>query len=76
MNLLYSQAPVSIRWYKLEGRLSDRTYVESGTLYIRDAQIDDSGVYVCQGQSGTEIVRENVTLTVGGKIIYSSALKN
>lgn len=48
--------------------MSPQSYVEKGILYIRDAQIDDSGVYVCQAQVSGEIVRQNVTLTVGGKI--------
>lgn len=37
-------------------------------MVIRDAQIDDSGVYVCQAQYGSEVVRDNVTVTVGGKL--------
>jgi len=60
------QAPVTIRWYKYDGAFSDRAYTDRGTLYIQDAQVDDSGIYICQAQSGTEIVRDNVTLTVGG----------
>ena len=47
--------------------MPSQSYVEQGVLYIRDAQIDDSGVYVCQAQNVGEIVRQNVTLTVGGK---------
>lgn len=27
----------------------------------------DSGIYVCQAQVGNEVVRDNVTLTVGGE---------
>jgi hypothetical protein len=62
------QRPVTIRWYKYEGSLSGRTRTEQGRLYIQDAQLADSGVYICQAQVGNEIVRDNVTLTVGGKI--------
>lgn len=47
--------------------MSERATIDSGTLYIQEAQVDDSGVYICQAQSGSEIVRGNVTLTVGGK---------
>jgi hypothetical protein len=47
--------------------MSDRTRVEQGRLYIQDAQLTDSGIYICQAQVGSEIVRDNVTLTVGGK---------
>ena len=36
-------------------------------MFIQDAQRDDSGVYICQAQVGSEVVRDNVTLTVGGK---------
>jgi Immunoglobulin domain len=64
---LLFQAPVTIRWYKQDGSFSERTSVDRGTLYIQDAQVDDSGVYICQAQSGSEIVRNNVTLTVGGE---------
>lgn len=61
------QAPINIRWYKSDGVFSERATVDSGRLYIQDAQVDDSGVYICQAQIGAEIVRDNVTLTVGGK---------
>jgi Immunoglobulin I-set domain len=66
-DLLTFQSPVTIRWFKYDGSFSERTTVDRGTLYIQDAQVDDSGVYICQAQSGSEIVRNNVTLTVGGK---------
>jgi hypothetical protein len=42
--------------------------IDRGTLLIRDAQVDDSGVYICQANYGSEIVRDNVTLTVGCKL--------
>lgn len=42
--------------------------IDRGNLMITDAQIDDSGVYICQANYGNEIVRDNVTLTVGGKL--------
>lgn len=67
MNVILFQAPIQIRWYKYDGVFSDRTTVDRGRLYIQDAQVDDSGVYICQAQIGSEIVRDNVTLTVGGK---------
>lgn len=65
--LHFFQAPVNIRWYKFDGVFSERTTVDRGRLYIQEAQVDDSGVYICQAQIGSEIVRDNVTLTVGGK---------
>lgn len=58
---------MKIQWYKYDGAFSERATVDSGTLYIEGAQVDDSGVYICQAQIGSEIVRDNVTLTVGGK---------
>lgn len=61
------KAPVNIEWLKYDGRLSNRVTIERGTLFIQDAQVDDSGVYICQARVGSEIVRDNVTLTVGGK---------
>lgn len=64
----YLKAPVTIRWYKYDGTFSDRVSVDRETLFIQDAQVDDSGVYICQAQSGSEVVRDNVTLTVGGKL--------
>jgi hypothetical protein len=47
--------------------MSERTRVDHGSLYIQNAQADDSGIYICQAQVGNEIIRDNVTLTVGGK---------
>ena len=35
---------------------------------IQGAQLADSGIYICQAQVGAEIVRDNVTLNVGGKL--------
>jgi len=67
LKFIYLQIPLTIRWYKMNGRLSDRTYVDSGTLTITNTQVDDSGVYVCQAQRGQETVQEKVTVTVGGK---------
>ena len=64
------QKPLNIRWYKYDGSLSTRTRIDQGSLYIQDAQEDDSGVYICQAQVGHEIVRDNVTLTVGGESIF------
>lgn len=61
------QTPIRIRWYKYEGTFSERVILDRDTLYIQDAQVDDSGIYICQAQDGSEIVRDNVTLTVGGK---------
>lgn len=63
---MLQQAPVHIRWYKFDGDLSSRTHVDRGTLFIQNAQVDDSGVYICQAEIGSEIVRDNVTLSVGG----------
>ncbi|KAL7036766.1 hypothetical protein ACKWTF_008935 [Chironomus riparius] len=62
---LVNNKPLNIRWYKYDGSLSTRTRIDQGSLYIQDAQEDDSGVYICQAQVGHEIVRDNVTLTVG-----------
>ncbi|XP_070509893.1 basement membrane-specific heparan sulfate proteoglycan core protein isoform X10 [Chironomus tepperi] len=64
-HLLVNNKPLNIRWYKYDGTLSERTRIDQGSLYIQDAQEDDSGVYICQAQVGHEIVRDNVTLTVG-----------
>ncbi|XP_070509913.1 basement membrane-specific heparan sulfate proteoglycan core protein-like isoform X1 [Chironomus tepperi] len=67
-HLLVNNKPLNIRWYKYDGTLSERTRIDQGSLYIQDAQEDDSGVYICQAQVGHEIVRDNVTLTVGAAI--------
>lgn len=64
---IIDQRPIPISWFKLNGTLSNRAYVDNGVLYIYNAQIDDSGIYICQGRSGSEVVNENVTLNVGGK---------
>ena len=60
--------PITTRWYKKDGSLSDRTRVDQGKLYIQGAQLADSGIYICQAQVGAEIVRDNVTLNVGGEL--------
>lgn len=52
---------------KQDGTLTNRAYEEQGVLIITNIQYDDSGVYVCRGQSGGEIAEEKVTVTVGGK---------
>jgi Immunoglobulin I-set domain len=63
--------PVTIDWYKYDGVLSDRANIDSGTLYIENAQVDDSGVYICQAEGrNKEIVRDNVTLTISSGGIY------
>lgn len=38
-----------------------------GHLLLRDAMEEDSGVYVCQAVSNSDIVEVNVTLIVFGK---------
>lgn len=68
MHYNYIQIPITVRWLKEEGRLPDRALEEGqGTLIITNIQYDDSGVYVCQAQSGGEVAEEKVTVTVGGK---------
>lgn len=59
--------PITVRWQKEHGRLPERAYEDSGTLTIRNVQYDDSGIYVCQAQSGHEVVEQKVTVTVGSK---------
>uniref|UniRef100_W4VRB4 Putative heparan sulfate proteoglycan 2 n=1 Tax=Corethrella appendiculata TaxID=1370023 RepID=W4VRB4_9DIPT len=63
---IVNRSPVTVRWYKLEGRLPPQAYIESGTLIITNLQIDDSGIYVCEAESGPEKVKQQVTVTVGG----------
>lgn len=36
-------------------------------LIIANSQIDDSGIYVCQGQSGDDTVEERISIVIGGK---------
>lgn len=64
------QIPITVRWIRQEGRLPDRAYEEEqGILIITNIQYDDSGIYVCQAQSGGEVAEEQVTVTVGGKFL-------
>lgn len=61
------QTTLPIRWYKEGGSLSSRAYQQQYTLYIRNIQIDDSGVYVCEATKDGETVSQKVTVTVGGE---------
>lgn len=58
-----------MHWRKQGGHLPDRASVEHGSLTITNVQYDDSGVYVCQGQSGNDVDEKHVTVTVGSKYI-------
>lgn len=58
-----------MHWHKQDGRLPDRAYEERGSLTITNVQYEDSGVYICQGQSGNEVVERHVTITVGSKLL-------
>lgn len=58
---------MNVRWYKKGGRLSSTARIDSGTLIIPDTTVDDSGIYICQANSGQEIVSEEVTVAVGSK---------
>lgn len=64
---IISNAPLTTRWFKLHGHFSNRVYENRGMLVITNTQIDDSGVYVCQGQSGNEVVEERVSINIGGE---------
>lgn len=66
-NLISQKVPITVHWRKLDGRLPDRAYEERGSLTITNVRRDDSGVYVCQGQSGSEVVEREVTIVVGSK---------
>lgn len=66
---IITNAPLSTRWFKLHGQFSNRVYENRGVLIITNSQIDDSGTYVCQGQSGDDTVEEHISITIGGKII-------
>lgn len=58
---------IPIRWYKENGQLSSRAEIRGYTLYIANVQIDDSGVYVCEAKSGSEIASQRITITIGGE---------
>ncbi|XP_055694217.1 basement membrane-specific heparan sulfate proteoglycan core protein isoform X2 [Lutzomyia longipalpis] len=59
-----SNLPIVVRWFKLDGRLSERAHTDRGTLVITNTQVDDSGVYVCRGEKGEEVVEQRVSITV------------
>lgn len=61
------QIPITVTWHKQDGNLPPRAYQEHGVLTISNVQHSDSGIYVCQAQSGADSVEEKVTITVGGK---------
>lgn len=64
---IITNTPLSTRWFKLQGQFSDRVYESRGVLIITNSQIDDSGIYVCQGQSGPDTVEERISINIGGK---------
>ncbi|GAB0098092.1 basement membrane-specific heparan sulfate proteoglycan core protein [Sergentomyia squamirostris] len=61
---MISNLPIVVRWFKLDGRLSERAQADRGTLIITNTQVDDSGVYVCRGEDNAEIVDQRVSITV------------
>uniref|UniRef100_A0A336LPI6 CSON010513 protein n=1 Tax=Culicoides sonorensis TaxID=179676 RepID=A0A336LPI6_CULSO len=62
---IIERTQLPIRWYKEGGSLSSRAYQDQYTLYIKNIQIDDSGVYVCEATKDGESVSQKVTITVG-----------
>ncbi|XP_055911049.1 basement membrane-specific heparan sulfate proteoglycan core protein isoform X7 [Eupeodes corollae] len=59
-----NRIPVIVNWYKLNGRLPYQTYQDQGALYLRDLQIQDSGVYICQAKAGSKMFEDKVSVTV------------
>ncbi|XP_059622285.1 basement membrane-specific heparan sulfate proteoglycan core protein isoform X2 [Phlebotomus argentipes] len=59
-----SNLPIVVRWFKLDGRLSERAHADRGTLIITNTQVDDSGVYVCRGENNEEYMEQRVSITV------------
>lgn len=64
---IITNAPLTTRWFKLHGEFSSRVYESRGMLVITNSQIDDSGIYVCQGRSEDDTVEEHISITIGGK---------
>ncbi|XP_055635671.1 basement membrane-specific heparan sulfate proteoglycan core protein isoform X6 [Toxorhynchites rutilus septentrionalis] len=63
---IVSKQPIEVHWDRVGGRLPDRAYIESGTLYITNVQISDSGIYECKASSGPDTAYQQVTVTVEG----------
>lgn len=67
-----TKVPISVRWLKENGLLSETSYEDHGTLVITNAQYGDSGVYICQAQDGRDVIRQKITLAVGSKLNKNS----
>lgn len=74
MLLFPFQAPLSTRWFKLQGQFSSRVYEDRGVLIIANSQVDDSGIYVCQGQDGVSTVEERIAINIGGNLYLKAEL--
>ena len=54
----------NLDWIKLDGQLPVRASEASGILSISNAQVDDSGTYVCTGSDLRSVARAQVTIHV------------
>ncbi|KAK6617380.1 hypothetical protein RUM43_014389 [Polyplax serrata] len=59
---------VTIRWYKEDGELPEGRYIEDrdGLLVIHNADVSDSGTYICDASDGYISDSSRATLVVGG----------
>jgi hypothetical protein len=59
----------SISWRKVNGNLPSggRTEIREGTLTIRRAEKEDSGVYICSASSGVFKIEAATQVTVAGE---------
>ncbi|XP_055374705.1 basement membrane-specific heparan sulfate proteoglycan core protein isoform X7 [Condylostylus longicornis] len=63
--MLATRAPINVKWLKLEDNLPYDAEQSNGILRLYNLQVHDSGVYVCQAQSGNEVVEEQIPINVG-----------
>ncbi|XP_055844274.1 basement membrane-specific heparan sulfate proteoglycan core protein isoform X29 [Episyrphus balteatus] len=71
-----NRIPVIVNWYKLNGRLPYQALEDQGTLYLRDLQIQDSGVYICQAKGGSKMFEDRVSVTVSPRNQESAPVIN
>ena len=66
LGLTENSSPV---WKKEDGQINGRHFQQGNTLYVKNAQRKDAGVYICQGinSRGNVIFEYRAVVTISGR---------